>query len=84
MDSAATATPANSGGGGEAKAAEVVVGKEKEEDTDTTPVTKAGKKKSIGRPITRKEDEGFELVFDILFGIRYTVRSASVLRNHGC
>ena len=32
------------------------------------------RKKSIGRPINKKEDEGYELVFDILLGIRNTVR----------
>jgi hypothetical protein len=30
-------------------------------------------RKRIGRSITKKEDQGYELVFDILLGIRNTV-----------
>lgn len=49
-------------------------GKDKEEGGDTPGTPVSGKKKSVGRPISKAEDEGFELVFDILFGIRDTVR----------
>ncbi len=37
-------------------------------------------RKRIGRSISKKEDEGYELVFDILLGIRNTVSRTEAKR----
>ena len=50
---------------------------------DKEDAVAAEKKKSPARTISKAEDEGYELVFDILFGIRNTVSARFVLWEAG-